>query len=47
MVYLNVKTHDIGEVNVTMRSDIEFEDICSPRFRDMREGVTKERVTQN
>lgn len=45
-VYFNVKTHDIGEVNVTMRSEILIEDICSPRFRNMREGVTKERVTQ-
>jgi hypothetical protein len=44
VVSLNVKTHDIWEVNVTRRSEVSTENICSLGFHDIRREVTLKKL---
>ena len=44
MVYFNVKTHDIWEVNVTIRSEVSTKNICSLGLRDIRGEVILKRL---
>ena len=44
VVYFNVETCDMWEINVTMRSETKIKNIRSLGFQDIREGVTLRRL---
>jgi hypothetical protein len=44
VVYYNVKTYDIWERNMTVRSEVYTENMDSLGFGDLREGVTLRRL---
>ena len=44
-VYFNVRTCDIWEGNMTIRSEIQTKRICPLGFQVIREGVTLRRLT--
>jgi hypothetical protein len=44
VVYFSVKTYNIWDGDMTIRSGIQIENICSLGFWDMREGVILRRL---
>ena len=44
VIYFNVKTRDIWKGNLTTRSEVYTENLCSRWFQDIRKGVTLRRL---